>query len=83
MNEEEKKNLAQEAAPVRSGRDSFRERFGKKYPDVNMEDEEAYYNALNGEFDRMEKSDAAQRELGEVLGRDPRSAGFLMVLMYV
>lgn len=81
MNEEEKKNIAQEeAATVKSGRDSFRERFGKKYPDVNMDDEEAYYGALNGELDRMERSDAAQRELGEVLGRDPRSAGFLMVL---
>jgi hypothetical protein len=79
MNEEELKNVAEE--PVKaSGKDTFRERFGKRFPEVNAEDEEAYYGALNGEFDRMEASDKAQRELGDALARDPRSAGFLMVL---
>jgi hypothetical protein len=76
----EELNQATEEAPVKSGRDTFRERFGQRFPDVNAEDEEAYYGALNGEFDRMEASDKAQRELGEVLARDPRSSGFLMVL---
>lgn len=80
MNEEELKNTVTEEAPAKTGRDTFRERFGKRFPDVNADDEEAYYGALNGEFDRMEASDKAQRELGEVLARDPRSAGFLMVL---
>ena len=80
MNDEEKKNTTSEAEPVKSGRDTFRERFGKRFPDVDTEDEEAYYGALNGEFDRMEASDKAQRELGEVFARDGRSAGFLMVL---
>lgn len=79
MNEEELK-MTTEETPVKSGRDSFRERFGKRFPDVNADDEEAYYGTLNGEFDRMEASDKAQKELGEVLARDPRSAGFLMVL---
>lgn len=79
MIEEELKNVAEE--PVKaSGKDTFRERFGKRFPEVNAEDEEAYYGALNGEFDRMEASDKAQRELGDALARDPRSAGFLMVL---
>lgn len=79
MNKEELKNVAEE--PVKaSGKDTFRERFGKRFPEVNAEDEEAYYGALNGEFDRMEASDKAQRELGDALARDPRSAGFLMVL---
>lgn len=79
MNDEELRN-SEAAAPVKSGRDTFRERFSSRFPDVNVEDEEAYYGALNGEFDRMEASDKAQRELGETLARDPRSAGFLMVL---
>lgn len=80
MNEEELKNTENAEAPVKTGRDTFRERFGKRFPDVDADDEEAYYGALNGEFDRIEASDNAQRELGEVLARDPRSAGFLMVL---
>ena len=79
MNEEKLKN-AEEAAPVKTGRDTFRERFSSRFPDVNADDEEAYYGALNGEFDRIDASDKAQRELGEVLARDHRSAGFLMVL---
>ena len=78
--EEKEVKIQEEVATPKSGRDSFRERFGKRFPDVNVEDEEAYYNTLNGEFDRIEKSDLAQKELGEVLGKDPRSAGFLMVL---
>lgn len=83
MNKEELKNAengAQPAPPAATGRDTFRERFGKRFPDVDAEDEEAYYGALNGEFDRVEASDKAQQELGEVLARDPRSAGFLMVM---
>ena len=80
MNEEELKKTAAEETPVKTGRDTFRERFGQRFPDVNADDEEAYYGALNGEFDRVEAIDKAQRELGEVLARDPRSAGFLMVL---
>ena len=79
MEKEELKNKTEEA-PIKSGKDTFRERFSSRFPDVNAENEEAYYGALNGEFDRMEKSDAAQKELGELLGRDGRSAGFLMVL---
>ena len=79
MNKEELKNVAEEPVKI-SGKDTFHERFGKRFPDINAEDEEAYYGALNGEFDRMEASDKAQRELGEALARDPRSAGFLMVL---
>lgn len=79
MNKEELKNT-EEVAPVKTGRDTFRERFINRFPDVNADDEEAYYNALNGEFDRIDASDKAQRELGEVLARDHRSAGFLMAL---
>lgn len=79
MDKEELKN--QEAAvAAKSGKDIFRERFGQRFPEVNADDEEAYYGALNGELDRIDASDKAQKELGEVLARDPRSAGFLMVL---
>ena len=79
MEKDEMTKQPEAVAPV-SGKDSFRERFGKRFPDVNADDEEAYYGALNGEFDRIDASDKAQKELGEVLARDGRSAGFLMVL---
>ena len=56
------------------------ERFAERYPDVTADDEEAFYGRLGDEWDRMDRSDAAQRELGELLANDPRSAGFLMVM---
>ena len=56
------------------------ERFAQRYPDVAADDEEAFYGRLSDEFDRIDRSDAAQRELGELLAGDPRSAGFLMVM---
>lgn len=79
MTEEILNERTEEVVP-KSGNDTFRERFKTRFPDVNIDDEDAYYGALNGEFDRIEKSDAAQKELGELLAKDPRSAGFLMVL---
>lgn len=84
MNKEEnkmlKENGLEETPAPKKGRDAFNERFSKKYPDLNLEDEESYYGALSDEFDRIDKSDAEQRQLGEMLGRDPRSAGLLMVM---
>ena len=35
---------------------------------------------MNDEFDRFDRGDKAQRELGDLLASDPRSAGFLMVM---
>ena len=56
------------------------ERFAQRCPGVAADDEEAFYGRLSDEFDRIDRSDAAQRELGELLAGDPRSAGFLMVM---
>lgn len=56
------------------------ERFSKRYPDLPADDEDAFYGALGDEWDRMDRSDEAQRELGELLANDPRSAGFLTVM---
>lgn len=65
---------------VPTARDAFMKRFSEKYPDFDPNDEEGLYGKLGEEFDRFDRSDTAQRELGELLAKDPRSAGFLMVL---
>lgn len=84
MTVEEQKQVIEEGVvdttSKKTRKDSFNERFGKKYPNVNLEDEDSYYGALSDEFDRIEKSDKEQRLLGEMLGRDQRSAGLLMVM---
>lgn len=80
MDKEEVK-INQEEVQTPSKKDSFNSRFASRFPEVNSEDEEAYYGTLNNEFDRIEKSDEAQKKLGEALAKDPRNAGFLMVMM--
>ncbi len=71
---------AAETQKEKSKRDAFMERFGQRYPDVSVDDEDAFYGRLSDEFDRIDRSDTAQKELGELLANDPRSAGFLMVM---
>ena len=78
MNEGNKSNTGNQDA--RSKKELFLERFGKRFPGIRPDDDDAFYGALGGEFDRMDRSDAAQKELGELLANDPRSAGFLMVM---
>ena len=69
-----------ENQPEKTRREAFMERFGQRWPDVDAADEEAFYGRLSDELDRIDRSDAAQKELGELLASDPRSAGFLMVM---
>lgn len=64
----------------KSKKDSFMERFLQKYPDVQSDDEDAVYGKIGDEFDRFDRSEEAQKELGALLSNDPRSAGFLMML---
>lgn len=78
--EENKETQSVETQQEKSRREAFMERFGHRYPNVDVGDEEGFYGVLADEWDRMDRSDAAQRELGELLANDPRSAGFLMVM---
>jgi hypothetical protein len=65
---------------VISKKDLFLSKYREKYPDLPEDDDEAFYGSLSEDFDRFDRSEAAQRELGELLASDPRSAGFLMVM---
>lgn len=78
---EEKDNVqTTENQPQKGVRDSFMERFSTRFPDVDASNEDDFYGRLNAEFDRIDRSDEAQKELGNLLASDPRSAGFLMVM---
>lgn len=79
MEDKEKEEVSVNEAPM-SRKDTFRQRFKTRYPDLPDDDEEEFYGKLGEEFDRFDRSDKAQKELGDLLASDPRSAGFLMVL---
>lgn len=65
---------------VNNKKDAFMKRFSERYPDVQSDNEDDFYGRLSDEFDRIDRSDAAQKELGDLLANDPRSAQFLMVM---
>lgn len=44
----------QTAVAQPSKKDAFRSRFSQRYPDLNMDDEDAYYDAANNMFDEYE-----------------------------
>ena len=67
---EEKKEL--------SRRDAFRERFAKSNPDLNMDDEDAYYDAAGRMMDEYEGYKAKSDRLRENIGRSPAFQDMVM-----
>lgn len=41
---------------VKSKRDSFRERLASRYPDLDMNDEDAVYNQLSTDYDHYDQN---------------------------
>ena len=69
----------------KSRRDSFRENFASRHPDVNMDDEEAYYGALDDEYNSREEELRRHRENNEKLNtlflENPNAAYFMNDLL--
>lgn len=78
--EEENKKQVSDNETSKSKKELFMERFSSSYPDVSSDDEDSFYGKMNDEFDRFGKMESNQKELADLLARDPRSAGFLMVM---
>lgn len=75
----------------RSRKDTFRERLGGKYPDLDMDDEEAFYGRISDDYEdydsqiaerdsRIGQYQKANEEFGEMMARDPRTANLLLDL---
>lgn len=79
MEDVTKDQTAENQSPI-SKKDAFMERFSKKYPDLKSDDEESVYGKLGDDYDRFDKSEQAQKQLGDLLASDPRSAEFLMIM---
>lgn len=63
------RTAAENAAP--SKRDLFRERMGKRYPDLNMDDEDAYYDQMGKAFDEYEGYENNSHKLVERMKASP------------
>lgn len=55
----------------KTSRETFRERYAKRYPDINMDDEEAYYGQANRLMDEYEGYENNSRRMREQLSRSP------------
>lgn len=69
-NAEVQQNAAAEQA-VPSARDGFRGRVSKRYPDLNMDDEDAYYKQMNSLMDEHEEYENNTKRLRESMGKSP------------
>ena len=75
---------AQQAAPAtkeekkQSKRDAFRERFAKSNPDLNMDDEDAYYDAAGHMMDEYEGYKLRGDRLRENIRRSPAFQDMVM-----
>ncbi|WP_300877899.1 hypothetical protein [uncultured Bacteroides sp.] len=56
---------------VKSKKDTFRERFSKRYPDINMEDEESYYGAGNDLLDKYDGYEESAEKMRERISNSP------------
>ena len=76
-------NTAQEQK--KSRRDTFRENFSTRHPDVNMDDEEAYYAALDDEYnsrdEELNRYRANNEKLNNMFLENPQAAYFMNDLL--
>lgn len=69
----------------KSRRDSFRENFASRHPDIDMNDEEAYYGALEDEYnssqDELGRYRESNRKLNDMFMQNPQAAYFMNDLL--
>lgn len=68
----------QPAQQPQSARDRYRSRYSAAHPDLNLDDDEAFYGQANQNLDELEGFRESNRQLGEAFDRNPLLAGLLM-----
>lgn len=61
-----------------SNKERFRQRYAKRNPDLNMDDEEAYYGSANRFMDEYEGYEDNSRRMRESLSRSPAFAEMMV-----
>lgn len=64
--------------PQQSARDRYRSRYSTAHPDLNLDDEEAFYSQANANLDELEDYRETNRQLGEAFNRSPILAGLVL-----
>ncbi len=61
-----------------SARDRYRGRYSSAHPDLNLDDDEAFYTQANANLDELEGYRESNRQLGEAMDRTPLLAGLVL-----
>lgn len=70
---------AQEQKPAQqTARDRYRGRYSEAHPDLNLDDDEAFYTQANQNLDELENFRQTNKELGEAMERTPELAGMVL-----
>ena len=64
--------------PKPSAKERYRSRYGKANPDLNLDDEEAFYGRANENLDELESLRESNRQLGEAFDRTPELAAMVI-----
>ena len=75
---EPEKITPENEVPAPSKRDSFRGRIAQRYPELNMDDEDAYYDQMNITMDEYEGYENNSRRLRESMEKSPAMAEMLL-----
>ena len=70
-------NGSQQTAVAPSRRDAFRERVSKRFPDLNMDDEDAYYEQMGKTMDEYEGYERNTQRLREAMEKSPEMVRML------
>ena len=66
---------------VKSKRDSFRERLAQRYPDLNMDDDEAVYNQIATDYDQYDQSKKRMDDFNNMLKENPHAPSLITGLI--
>lgn len=66
---------------VKSKRDSFRESFAQRYPDLNMDDDEAVFNQIATDYDQYDQSKKKMDDFNNMLKENPHAPGLVTGLV--
>lgn len=64
--------------PVQSARDRYRSRYSEADPELNLDDEEAFYTRANENLDELDGFRESNRQLGEAMDKAPILAGLVL-----
>lgn len=66
---------------VKSKRDSFRERLAQRYPDLNMDDDEAVYGQLSTDYDQYDQNKQKMDDFNKMLQDNPHAPSLVTGLV--